>query len=382
MPDFIPFRYDSDYWHSKLPYYKKTEQDWPHRQPPAADRLLHSILLVGDTGHPALDGKDHVLNLIAGQLAAYGSQMTVIFLGDNIYPKGLPAPWHGLRRLSEQRLRAQLDLFTNFDGRLIFLSGNHDWNRGKSDGYGYVMRQESFIRDYTQRTNVFLPASGCPGPSTIALADDLYLVVINTQWWVQRGFRPIGAAYGCEAHSESHFYELLERTLSSLQGKKVLIAGHHPLYSNALHGGRFTLKHHLFPLTAVHKKLYLPLPLAGSLYPLYRRLFGAYEDMAHPLYNRMRRKLLAIFRKYNNLVYAAGHDHNLQYFHHKDSHFIVSGSGSKTSFVHKGGKASFTHAQRGCFRLDYYRNGEWWMHVIEPLDTAGTVTEVFRKQLN
>lgn len=375
------FTYDNDYWHSHLPYYRKSEKDWQQRQVPPEDTLVHSVILVGDTGHPVLGGKDRVLNMLARQIVARPEKQTVIFLGDNIYPKGLPAEGHGLRKLSEQRLVAQLDVFHDFSGRLVFLSGNHDWNRGRSDGYAYVMRQEKFVKDYTRRPDVYLPASGCPGPKTIALTDDLYLVVINTQWWVQRGFKPIGNTYGCEAQSESHFYELLETALDSLQGKKILIAAHHPLYSNALHGGRFTLRHHLFPLTAVHKKLYVPLPVAGSLYPLYRRLFGAYEDMAHPLYRRMRKKLLSIFRKHSNILYAAGHDHNLQYFHRHGNHFVVSGSGSKTSFVHKGGKASFTYAQQGCFRIDYYENGEWWLHVLEPLNDAGETREVFRKQL-
>ncbi len=126
------------------------------------------------------------------------------------------------------------------------------------------------------------------------------------------------------------------------------------------------MKHHLFPLTSAHKKLYIPLPFAGSLYPLFRKIFGAYEDMSHPRYRRMRKGLLSIFKRHHNLIYAAGHDHNLQYFEKGHRHYIVSGSGSKVSFVHKGGKASFTHAHRGLFRLDFLHNGETWMSVLEP----------------
>ncbi len=377
----VRFEYNNDYWYSKKPYYKESEKNWRDQILPSEDRLSHSVLLIGDTGHPAMDGQDEVLNMLSRQIAVLPEKMTVVFLGDNIYPKGLPAVNHGLRRLSEQRLRVQLDVFKNFPGRLIFLSGNHDWNRGRSDGYDYVIRQEEFIREYTRRADVYLPTGGCPGPVTLDLTDNLALVIINTQWWVQRGFRPIGADYGCKAQSETHFYELLDASLKSLAGKHILVAAHHPLYSNALHGGRFTLKHHLFPLTAVHKKLYVPLPLAGSLYPLYRQFFGAYEDMSHPRYKRMRKKLLQLFKGYKNLIYAGGHDHNLQYFHRYDNHYIVSGSGSKTAYVHKGGKASFTHAHKGCFRIDYYQNGECWLHIIEPTDVTGTSQEVFRKKL-
>ena len=219
-------------------------------------------------------------------------------------------------------------------------------------------------------------------PATLPLADGLHLLAVNTQWWVQRGFRPAGAAHGCEARNEAHFYELFEDALAALRGQRVLVVGHHPLYSNAMHGGRFTPKHHLFPLTSVHKRLYVPLPVAGSLYPLYRRVFGAYEDMSHPWYRPLRRRMLAILKNHGNIVYAAGHDHNLQYFHRHGSHFIVSGAGSKTAYVHKGGKASFTHAHRGGFRLDLYTNGAWWLRVFEPTDETGTTVEVFRKAVS
>lgn len=381
MPTSSRLTYDNDYWHSKQPFYARPEANWRQHPPPSDDTLLQTVLLVGDTGHPKLDGQDPVLNLIAAQAAHWQQRMTAVFLGDNIYPKGLPPEGHRLRDISEQRLTAQLDVFAGFRGRLVFLSGNHDWNRGKSDGHEYVLRQEEFVRNHTGRKGVYLPANGCPGPEIVELSDTAVMLVINTQWWVQRGFRPAGAAHGCAANSEAHVYELLKAALAAHKHKRILVAGHHPLYSNALHGGRFTLRHHLFPLTALHKKLYVPLPVAGSLYPLYRRLFGASEDMSHRLYRNMRDKLRTIFRAHENLVYAAGHDHNLQYFHRKGNHYIVSGSGSKTSFVHKGGKASFTHAHRGCVRMDEFSNGQWWLRVLEPADASGTAVEVFSKRI-
>ena len=308
--------------------------------------------------------------------------LAIVFLGDNIYPRGLPDPSHRLRRISEERLKAQLNLFNDFRGKVYYLSGNHDWNKGKKDGYEYLKRQEAYIETYLNRGNIYLPDNGCPGPVLIDLTPDILLIVINTQWWVQRGLKPIGPFYKCEAKSEQHFFHLLDEAIASNQHRHILIAAHHPLYSNALHGGNFYVKHHLFPLTAAHKHLYIPLPVAGSLYPLYRKFFGAHEDMSHPRYRRMRRGLLQVFNKYQNLVYAAGHDHNLQYFHRHHNHFIVSGSGSKVSFVHKGGMASFTHAHRGVFQFNYYTNGQAWMKVVEPHDGTKQPVVMYRKRLD
>jgi hypothetical protein len=370
-----------DRWRSKQPYYRRSERNWHKYVPPAPDEIAHSVLLVGDTGQPSLEGDDPVLNLLRQQMCLNEAHITVVILGDNIYPRGLPPEDHALREISVQRLNAQLDIFKDFKGHVHFISGNHDWNKGRSDGYSYLLRQEEYIKKYLPYKDVFLPENGCPGPTLIDLTDEVLLILINTQWWVQRGVRPAGKLYNCEARSEDDFLRLLNKAFVENAHRKILVVGHHPLYSNALHGGNFTMKHHLFPLTAAHKRLYIPLPFAGSLYPLFRKLFGATEDMAHPRYRRMRNGLLRIFKRHRNFIYAAGHDHNLQYFEKGSRHYIVSGSGSKSSFVHKGGRASFTHAHRGFFRLDFLHNGEVWMSAHEPILKPGEKTVTFRKRL-
>jgi len=130
----------------------------------------------------------------------------------------------------------------------------------------------------------------------------------------------------------------------------------------------------------VYKRAYVPLPLIGSLLPLYRKLVGAEEDMAHPRYRKMRRRLLRVLRQFPNIVYAAGHDHNLQYFERHGGHYLVSGAGSKTAFVQKGGSATFVHEHTGFFSLDFYANGETWLRTLEP-STAPDAPEVFRQRL-
>ena len=120
----------------------------------------------------------------------------------------------------------------------------------------------------------------------------------------------------------------------------------------------------------------LPLPVAGSVYPVYRKYFGAYEDMSHPRYRRMRKKLLRLLHNHQNIIYVAGHDHNLQYFPVKGNHYLVSGSGSKTAFVKKGGKAAFTHEHKGFFVVDYYCKEEVWLRALEPPSLLAQAQEI------
>jgi len=365
----------------KKPYFKDKLNQVPGTLAELT-KPLYSIALIGDIG-AITTATDPLMGLVQKWMDFAGEAGSIVLLGDNIYPKGLPPESDPKFTASKNILDTQIEVFNQYSGRIIYLSGNHDWNKGRRNGYSYVLRQQEYLTKALNKNDSYLPLHGCPGPVTFSLAPGLRIIVINTQWWVQRGIRPIGKAYGCTIEVIDEFFQALENILTKYQHEQIIIAAHHPLYSNAQHGGNFTLKQHLFPLTAAHKRFYLPLPVAGSLYPAYRKVFGAYEDMSHPRYRNMRKKLLKLFKNYNNLIYVAGHDHNLQYFPVKGNHYIVSGAGSKTAFVEKGGKAAFTHEHKGFFVIDYYENQEVWLRVLEPTGLLTNQKEiVFQKKLN
>ena len=269
----------------------------------------------------------------------------------------------------------------DYHGKVLFISGNHDWNKGRKDGYEYVLRQEKYLEKLFDK-NVLLPSNGCPGPSEININDQLTLVLINTQWWLQPGFRPVGKACGCRVSSEEEFFEHLTKILDQNKNKRVVVAGHAPVYSYAIHGGRYKFSHHLFPFTIFHKKAYVPLPVIGSLLPLYRRFFGAKEDIAHPRYRRLRKRLKEVFKNYPGLIYAAGHEHNLQYITKDDNHFIISGAGSKLKYVLKDGKnLKFGMKAKGFFKIRFEGNGSAYASawVVDPNDSKGKL--VYEHQL-
>lgn len=367
---WLLYRFGQERRYRRRPYVAPAARHWATLAPPAT-QPRHRVCLIGDLGAVSTDGQDPVLNLLQRWLQEAGADGTVVLLGDNVYPVGLPPLGNPRRPAAERRLDVQLNLLRDFPGQVVYLSGNHDWNKGRPDGLAYLQAQEAYVRHHLPRAR-YLPANGCPGPVALPLAEGLVLLVVNTQWWVQRGPRPLGQAQGCSATDARQPFVQLRELLRQYQGQQVLVAGHHPLYSNAMHGGKFTVKQHVFPLTAAHKRAYVPLPLVGSLFPAYRRLLGAAEDMAHPRYRRMRRRLLQVLRQFPGTVYAAGHDHNLQYFLRRGVHYLVSGSGSKTAYVAAGGKATFTHEHKGFFSLDYYADGQLWLHTWEPADNQGT----------
>jgi predicted phosphodiesterase len=317
----------------------------------------YEIILIGDSGNIARYRPDPVFELLKYHLPKL-KEAAVIFLGDNVYPKGLPDAADPLRADAEQVLRKHHEVVKDFEGKVVFLSGNHDWNKGKSNGYDYVIRQEKFIEKLFQGRQVYLPSNGCPGPKEVVVNDYLTLIVLNTQWWIQRGFRPIGKAHGCSVNSEQEFFSSLEAMLQKNKDKQVLVLGHYPIYSYSMHGGKFSWRHHLFPLTIYKKRAMLPLPVIGSLLPLYRKYYGAKEDLAHPRFRNLRKKLKHLFSVYPNVIYAAGHEHNLQHIYKYGTHYIVSGAASKSTYVRKGNHAKFGLSAKGFFKLRFYSNSK------------------------
>jgi hypothetical protein len=365
----------------KTAFYHTRDKNWKNLLPPKEQKVNYSVFLIGDAGAPSLTQPEPNFEILRKQLIGAGKESAVFFLGDNVYPRGLPPLIHPLREQGEKRLVKQLEILKDYLGKICFISGNHDWNRGHAGGLEAVLRQQSFIENYLGRQDIYYPRNGCPGPSELTLSDKITSVVINTQWWVHNGRKPIGKKDGCTASNENDFFAGLEKLLERNKEKKLLLIGHHPMYSRAYHGGNFNLKQHLFPLTEVKRHLYVPLPVLGSLYPMYRKYIGSREDMAHPRYKKMRKRLIDIFSKYEDLIYACGHDHNLQYIRENKQHYIVSGAGCKVAYVQHGQRALFTHAHKGFFRLDYYSNGEVWMEVWEP-DEKGLGVIAYRKEIH
>ncbi|GAA4445620.1 hypothetical protein GCM10023188_49070 [Pontibacter saemangeumensis] len=378
---FLAFSYWQERKYRRKPFYKLADVGWQRYTPPPDAKLVHSVAMLGDVGAVATDGSDPVLRLFEKWQNSVGEASTAVFLGDNLYPIGLPPEDHRLRKAAQTRLDLLLTHISNYPGKGIFLSGNHDWLKGREGGYEQMLRQERYVLDRLQDADSYLPRHGCPGPVSIQLAEGLLLVIINTQWFVQRGEKPLGSEYGCPYSDIEEFFIEFNNLLRRNTHQRVFVAAHHPLYSNALHGGKFTMKQHIFPLTAAHKRIYIPLPIFGSLYPFYRKLFGAYEDMSHRKYKKMRKRLLRIMHRYSNIIYVAGHDHNLQHFEVRQNHFIVSGSGSKTAFVKKGGRATFTLEELGFFVLNYYSNGEVWVEALAAAEPDEEMV-VFRKKLD
>lgn len=353
--------------------YAKEAENWDEVSPPS-EAPVHTVYLIGDAG----GGRGPAIDLLEERVRQESIPSTVVFLGDNVYPDGLGPKGAFDRELDEERLRAQLDAVKEFEGGIYFIAGNHDWYRYGLDG---VRRQKDFIEDYLGREDVLLPKPGCGEPEEIELTDNLTLILIDSQWFLTDWDKEYKVNAGCEVKSRAVFEEYMEEAIKGNRNKNILIAMHHPLYTNGSHGGNFTARQHLFPLTDFNKKLYVPLPILGTGIQFLRGSVGHNQDVIHPRYRDLADIVIGAARKNGSFVIAAGHEHSLQYFENDEQAFIVSGAGSKQSPSKLGNNAEFAYGNQGFAQLDYYADGSHWVKYWAAYfgDTPGKI--VYQKQV-
>lgn len=300
------------------------------------------VYLIGDAGEPKFPDKN--LNLLQEKFQDATENDFLIFLGDNLYPKGLPDNEDPKREELENKLIPQLDVMKAFPGKAFMIPGNHDWAQGRKYGWERALEMQRFIQEYLNK-NVFLPLSGCPGPVEIPMGARSTLILLNTQYFLHGWDKP-DEDDNCESKSTLEALEELKAIIVRNAEKHIVIAAHHPVYTYGEHHGNFSFKDQMKPL-----------PILGSIQPLFRRLIGNIQDNTHPKYRAVMNEVISAMNEAENVVYAAGHEHSLQLIQKDGHHFIVSGSGSKTTHVKQGRGSVFGQSEQGFAILNLEESG-------------------------
>jgi hypothetical protein len=347
---------------SPKPWYAPAVQekgmDW---SPIVAESDDFVLFLVGDCGKLPADEPSLPFQFLEQELRQAGPKSCIAYLGDNVYEYGLPPQDNPQRKEMERRLMAQIAPLKDFKGKVLMIPGNHDWAQGKKNGLENRLEEEKFWESQLgQNPMAYLPDHGCPGPAELELAPNLVLIILDSQWWLHKHEKP-GRADGCSAGTDETLLEAYRDALARNKGKNIVVMEHHPLHSYGAHGGHYHPSSHLFPLRMFESKAWIPLPVLGSLAVLYRKYHGNIQDIPHPRYQKWLKALEEVNAAHPNLVFATGHDHNLQYLPKEGRHYVVSGSGSKSTYVSHGKKAHFTDAERGFAKLIYKSEGSVWL---------------------
>jgi len=320
------------------------------------DTIDQRIFVIGDAGE--LHGNTHpVVDWLAKHVDWNEETNTIIYLGDNVYPLGLPLEGDPTYDYSKKILDYQINLVKGKKARAFFVPGNHDWMNGKQGGWAQVVNQQDYINSLNQKNIEAWPQNGCPGPIEVVLSEKVVLALLDSQWFLHVHDKP-GIGSNCDAKTIEEFQTELSEIAAAHPNQLLIVALHHPPYTYGVHGGSYTLKEHIFPFTALNPKLYIPLPVIGSIYPITRGLFGSLQDVGHPLYRTMSNTLLDAVKKHSNTIFVAGHDHSLQFIMKDSIPFIVSGAGVKSSRTKEGKDKLFSDLNLGFSLIEVWRSGK------------------------
>lgn len=334
--------------------------------------LIYSVFLTGGTGNPGLS--DSLLFLLEKKLFLAGENSAVIFLGNQVYPRGLPDTISRSWEPAYESLITQLKILEGYRGEVLFIPGRRDWAGGKKDGLEQVKIQRKFIEETLDRKDVFLPKKGRPGPEEVHLSDDIVVIVIDSYWWFHEAEK---SEHGIV--DEADFFVQIEDAVSRNRDKKIIFAANHPLYSVGNYGGHFAPIENLFPLLQANEYLYIPLP--GFFYTGFRKFLGGRQDLAHPQYKLLIEALEETFEGHSNIIYASAHEENLQYVDRPPLQHIISGAAGDPSYVAQSAKADYAQSQQGLARLDFYASGEVWLQFLTPGDEVTFRKKLYQKDL-
>lgn len=345
----------------------------------------YRVLLVGDTGandpkEPGLPVRIPLFTAMKRLAEVMPSRTAVVFLGDNIYSKGLPditeQPMESDegcigRACAEKRLDVQINILKESKARGIFIPGNHDWDSSGKRGWERIQNLEEYIENSKKDADVTLiPKDGCPGPATVTLTGkevEIALIGLDTQWWLHEYGKPgkNDNPSACKPVTKNEVLRALKNQIE--EGRKnnhILLVGHHPLISYGKHSGFYNYKDLLNP---IHLFAQLMINIG----------FGSRQEIPNPNYQDMSMKIQKAIQEASGegslpLIYAAGHDHSLQVIEGlQGTLHLVSGAGTpwKASRVgHKKGTL-FSHSNKvlgGFMIVDFLQSGKIRLAVIEP----------------
>jgi len=142
------------------------------------DSVDYSFYLIGDAGESKTS--NHVLAALKSKLDSASQNTSLLFLGDNIYPKGMPKENSKNRHDAENSINNQLAVTKNFKGKVTFIPGNHDWYRGLEG----LKRESDYIEKNLKNNTVFFPSNACP-IEQIKINSQISIILIDSQWYLE-----------------------------------------------------------------------------------------------------------------------------------------------------------------------------------------------------
>jgi hypothetical protein len=333
----------------------------------------YELYLVGDIGASNSDvSKSGIVDLIKSELVKTDTEKSVVFLGNTLSNTGFNEIEESSDfKKSDLAVEACIKNLKDHTDKVYFIPGNAEWYDGQNYTTTALENAEEYIQSKVDGKNIFAPSHGCGEPKVVKLTSDLLLVLVDSQWVLQGDRSDERTRSGCEIDTEQELVIFLKEILAKNKNKNVIIAAHHPVYSNGKTGGNYGLKSHL-----------LPLPILGSIFTGAKKIGGGEQKFGNPKYETYRGVMNLVLSNFEGVIHASAHDKNLQYHKEKDNHYVVAGSGSEVDYVRKGGTAEFALMEKGFTKITHTKDLELWLEFYIPDPHNPSISKsVYKKRL-
>jgi hypothetical protein len=136
----------------------------------------------------------------------------------------------------------------------------------------------------------------CPDPIIREMDDNHVMIILNSNWFIDREYKFNAQNYDCNFFNEIHLLEELEDLLEEYKEWNKIIVTHHGTRSISEISGR-----------GLWMKKFIP--IYGQLYMSFRKNIGFNQDLTSQEYQKYISLLSKVTSKFDNLCILSGHDY-------------------------------------------------------------------------
>ncbi|MCK7590082.1 metallophosphatase [Subsaxibacter sp. CAU 1640] len=269
-----------------------------------------------ETGNPT----QAILKAIV-EMSQKDSKATFVALG-NITKDGYPPKKEDHKEVEDLLQKSLMKPLENFNGNIVFMPGANEWNK---NGHENIDDMESFIQDNSKVK--FWPNDGCPREIEDFDADNIELLMIDSQWFLEDWDDHLYINSKCDIKTRKDFFAKFKDDLKDEQNKTVIVAIYHSV-------------------------------LTESRMNFFENIGGLSDE---DYYSTKRQKyagtLETLSEMFPDVIFVSASDRNLQYISDDRVPQIISGAaGKKLDNVRPAKEGMFTSKTNGFARLTIFKD--------------------------
>jgi hypothetical protein len=319
-----------------------------------------SFFLLGNMGVNQTDSQQNIAAIVDDIASKERDGDYTIILGDNVEAQNINEDDEDNDDLKQ--FTDQLDIVAQLKSNKLVIPGDHDWN---DDGIKGLKKIEELTEDLLDNDEVFQPENACP-IEEIDVSDEIELIVVDSQWYIENWNDNPRFNDECEIKTREKFITILADAVRKARHKTVILAMHHPLYANGVHGGELGTRMITKP---VQENAYIP--VVGFAYSFMRSQAAFFpQDRYNPLMNELMEQIEIMGAGLDRMIVVSAHEESLQLIDKGSIKQIISGATVSRNIASLGKKGRYSAGQIGYAELRVYKDhsSKVYFHTVDEDD--------------